>query len=120
MATPQEWYAALPPVSKFWLTAAVVTSLGGKLNLFNLGLVGLDLYDLYNNLKQVFFGTRLPRGLGGRSSCVYSLCQGTSAASFATKESVPRLLSHLMTRSLCSRGGSSQTFFTLEGLPSTG
>lgn len=35
MSTPQEWYAALPPVSKIWFTAAITTALGARFSLLS-------------------------------------------------------------------------------------
>ena len=35
MATPAEWYNALPIVSRVWLSGAVLTGLGSKFGLFN-------------------------------------------------------------------------------------
>ena len=53
MASPQEWYAALPPVTKFWFTAAVLSTIGGRLNMFDVSLLALQIWDLYSNFKQV-------------------------------------------------------------------
>ena len=35
MASPAEWYYALPIVSRVWLSGAVLSALGSKFGLFN-------------------------------------------------------------------------------------
>jgi hypothetical protein len=37
MASPGDWYATLPPVSKFWGTACVLTTVGVQCGLLDVG-----------------------------------------------------------------------------------
>ena len=42
MSSPGEWYAALPPVTKVWLTSAVLSAIGAKLDLLDVKMLLLD------------------------------------------------------------------------------
>lgn len=64
MSSPQEWYSSLPPVSRVWITAAIVTALAGRfavldprLLAFNWPLIWEKFHIWRLPLNFLFFGT---------------------------------------------------------------
>ena len=67
MSTPSEFYQALPPVSRVWLTAAVLSGIGAKLRLVQPLQLALNFFDPMQNVYQVGAYAIAPCGRRARS-----------------------------------------------------
>lgn len=61
MSSPGEWYQALPPVTKVWLTTAVLSGVGAKLKLISPGLLHFAPALVFSKKLQVRLARDEPR-----------------------------------------------------------
>lgn len=52
-SNPQEWWASLTPITQLWLAASVISSIGGRFNLFRFDVLFLDWSKIWAMPPQV-------------------------------------------------------------------